>query len=61
MNMDPEDMFVKHRDFWIVLREALLSVVDILERKMGMFTTSEMRREYKKMKSNGHSVDIPEK
>jgi hypothetical protein len=45
---DPADMFIKHKDFWMVIREALLSVVNILEVKMSMYpTTSEMRRAYK--------------
>lgn len=45
---DPNDMFVKHRDFWMTIREALLSVVNIIEIKVGNFpTTSEIRRSYK--------------
>ena len=50
MTPDPNDMFVKHRDFFMAIREALLSVVDALEKKMGSFpTTSEIRRSYKEM------------
>lgn len=47
---DPNDMFVKHHDFWMVVREALLSVVNIIEIKISMYpTTSEIRRNYKDM------------
>jgi len=50
MTPDPNDMFVKHRDFWMVIREALLSVVDIIEKKICHYpTTSEIRKAYKEM------------
>lgn len=47
---DPNDMFVKHRDFWMTIREALLSVVDVIEKKICQYpTTSEIRKAYKEM------------
>lgn len=44
-----EDVFVEHRDFFMTVREALLSLVNIIEVKLCIFpTTSEIRRQYKK-------------
>lgn len=60
MTPDQNDMFVKHRDFWMALREALLSVVDIIEKKICLFpTTSEIRKSYKEMiaKQMPHTLD----
>ena len=45
-----DDMFVEHRDFWMAMREALLSVVDVIEKNISLSpTTSEIRKAYKEM------------
>lgn len=50
MTPDPNDMFVKHRDFWDNIIEALLMVVNAIERKIGKYpTNSEIKKAYKEM------------
>ena len=36
------------RDFWLLLRQALLLMVDAIERRMDMARTADLRREVKR-------------
>jgi hypothetical protein len=57
MPQDPEDIFVKHRDFFMTIREALLSIINGIELKLAISpTTSEIRREFKKKQLNQMDV-----
>lgn len=47
--MDKLSTFAIDRDFWLSIREAMLSMVNALEIKMQINpTTAEIRREFKK-------------
>ena len=53
MTPDVDDMFVNHRKFWMIVREALLSINNEIELNLGVFpTTSAIRGEYKAQKAS---------
>ena len=41
-------MTTSDRDFWLLIRQALLLAVDAIERRMGLGRTAELRRELKR-------------
>lgn len=41
------------REFWIAVRQALLMIVDALERELGMARTAELRKEKRSGDNNG--------